>query len=181
MVRRGAARILGLGLAALALPACGLFSDEPEPPCPRAAILGEAAKATLYREGVGRDPTDVTYEVAVISLVGACSYEISDGKVTVESELTIGFEAKRGPAGTEDSVTVPYFVAVVDPARRILAKQVFRPTLNFRQSGIRTGGVDEIEQIIPVAPGSFGADYQIFVGLQFGRDQFREQLERSTR
>ena len=168
-----------LGASALLalLGGCGLFTDEPTPSCPRAKILSDARTVQLYRDGEGRDPTDLKYEVAITSLTGKCEYDFDDGRATITAVFTLGVEARRGPAGDSDTVEVPYFVAVVDPERNIRAKQIFKPTLTFEASGIRTGTLEEVEQIIPVATGYAGPDYEIFVGLQLDHDQLAEQLK----
>ena len=159
-----------------------MFSDDaPPPPCPRAAIVDAAKRATYYGEGAGRDLTDVAFEVGLTSLVGTCEYDIDEGVVHLQSILTLGIEARRGPAGVADEIEVPYFVAIVDPAQRILAKQVFPTTLVFAESGIRAQRLDEVEQNFRVAPGYFGADYSILIGLQLDREQFDENLKRERR
>jgi len=172
------APLIGASVIIGALAGCSWFAKEETPACPRAAILAQARAVPVYRDGPGRDPTDITYEVGIGSLKGECSYDTDEGRTTITSVLSIGIEAKRGPAGESDRVEVPYFVAVVDPARNILAKQVFRPELVFEKSGIRTGTVEEIEQDIPISAEFAGQDYQIYIGLQIGRDQLAEQLKR---
>ena len=106
---------------------------------------------------------------------------LAQGVVRLQSILTVGLEARRGPAGVEDEIEVPYFVAIVDPAQRILAKQVFPTTLVFAESGIQAQRFDEVEQNFRVAPGYFGADYSILIGLQLDREQFDENLKRERR
>ena len=169
--------VVDAGALLALLAGCGLFTEEPTPSCPRAKILSDARTVQLYRDGEGRDPTDVKYEVAITSLTGECEYDFDDGRSTITAVFTLGIEARRGPAGDSDTLDVPYFVAVVDPERNIRAKQIFRPTLVFAASGIRTGTLEEVEQVIPVATGFAGPDYEIFVGLQLDRDQLDEQLK----
>ena len=171
--------VVALGLLMGALSGCA--SDGPPPACPRAAIVDEAKVAAYYREGTGRDLTDITFEVGIPSLTGVCEYDFGEGTVRVGSVLTIGLEAKRGPAGDAESVEVPYFVAVVDPEQRILAKQVFRPRLTFAESGIRAQAIEEIEQIFAIGPEYVGEDYEILVGLQLDRGQLEENLTRKRR
>ena len=169
-----AAVVLGVSLAG-----CG--NDTPPPPCPRAAIVDAAKRATFYGEGQGRDLTDVAFEVGLTSLVGTCEYDVDGSVVSLQSILTVGLEARRGPAGVADEVEVPYFVAIVDPAQRILAKQVFPTRLVFVESGIRAQRLDEVEQNFKVAPGYFGSDYSILIGLQLDREQFDQNLKRERR
>lgn len=166
---------------AAALSGCGIFGSTPKAGCPHAAILDQAKSASYYKEGKGHDLTDVAFEVAIPSLAGTCEYAFDEGRAVVTSVLTIGVEAKRGPASAAESVEVPYFVAVVDPERHILAKQLFRPKLVFAKSGIRAQTVEEIEQVIPIAQQYIGEDYDILIGLQLDRVQLEENLTRKRR
>ncbi len=173
-----------LGVASLALTAgilWGCGADLPPPACPRAAIVNEAKAAAYYREGAGRDITDVAFEVALPSLSGVCEYDFDEGRARVGSVLTISIEAKRGPASEAESFEVPYFVAVVEPGGRILGKALFRPRLIFTESGIIARTVEEIEQIIPIGPDFVGSDYEILVGLQLDQRQLEENLKRKRR
>jgi hypothetical protein len=164
------------------LSGCGLFGgDTPQPACPRAAILDQARTTSLYREGAEHTFTNVTYELNIITLSGVCEYDVDEGRTTVNSVLTIGLEAKRGPAGKALTVELPYFVAIADPERRIIAKEVFRSPLVFTETGVRSQRDEEVEQEIPVSPQFFGGDYHIFVGLQLSRDQLEENLKRRQR
>ncbi|MGD9538475.1 MAG: hypothetical protein AB7P52_13050 [Alphaproteobacteria bacterium] len=170
------AALLGAGLAG-----CSAFDDTPPPACPRAAIIDEAKHATFYAEGAGRDLTDVAFEVGLTSLTGTCEYDIDEDNVSLESVLTVTLEARRGPAGVADEVEARYFVAIVDPEQRILAKQVFPTRLVFAESGIRAQKVEEVTQEFNVARGYFGADYEILLGLQLDREQFDQNLKRERR
>ena len=174
--------MLGLGLALGLLSGCGLFGgDTPPPPCPRAAILDQARTTSLYGEGAEHTFTNVSYELAIITLSGVCEYDVDEGRTAIRSVLTIGLEAKRGPAGEALTVELPYFVAIADPERRIIAKEVFRSPLVFTETGVRSQRTEEVEQIIPIPQQSFGGDYEIFVGLQLDRDQLEENLKRRQR
>lgn len=181
VVRRGSVLVALLAGAAALLAGCGLFEDE-QPPCPRVAILDQAKVVTLYQEGVGRDLTDVTFEAGLAGVSGVCDYDFDDedgDKVTVQFVLLV--TATRGPAATADTVEVPYFVVIADPMRNVLAKRVFTAALDFPDHNVRAQKLEELEQIIPIAPQFVGRDYQVFVGLQFTREQLDESRARSGR
>ena len=163
------------------LSGCGAFDNSPPPACPRAAIVDEAKAAVYYRDGAGRDITDIAFEVGIPSLSGVCEYNVEDGRTRLGSVLTIGIEAKRGSAGEAESVEVPYFVSVVDPTGHILAKEIFKPRLVFAESGVKAQTIEEIEQIIPVGPLFVGENYEILVGLQLDHGQLADNLKRKRR
>lgn len=174
---------MGLALSGvLALGACGLFEDKP-PPCPRIGILGQANKLTLYRDGPGRDLTDVTYEVEVRDVAWGCEYDFDDEEGdSVLMEYNVLISATKGPAAESDDVSVPYFVAIADPKKHIKAKKIFTAKLHFDANAVRTQSVEELTQTIPIAPEYIGTDYDTFIGLQLTREQLEDQRrERGSR
>lgn len=183
-IRTAARRaVAGLALSGLlTLGACGLFEDPP-PPCPRIAILGQANKLTLYRDGPGRDLTDVTFEVEVRDVAWACEYDFDDEEGdSVLMEYNVLISATKGPAADSNEVEVPYFVVIADPTQRITAKEIFNVKLEFEKNTVRAQAVEELRQTIPIAREFIGTDYDTFIGLQFTREQLQDQRrERGSR
>lgn len=138
-------------------------------------ILDQAKALTLFRPGPGRDLTDVTFDLRITNLEGDCGYEFNDeASDVVDIAYLVMIEARRGPAAEGKSVTVPYFIAVTDPSRNVVAKQVFDVTLTFEDSAQRARFADEIRQNIPIAEGALGTEYETFVGFQYSRDQLED-------
>jgi hypothetical protein len=171
-------RAVLLGLTAGLLGACSLFEKSAPPPCPHVAMLDEAKSLSLYREGAGRDLTDVTFEGKLGSVQASCEVSSDAGRMTIESKVALVIEATRGPAGQGDALTLPYFIAIVDPDKHILAKQNFEAKLAFTTSKIRTAGIEETEQTIPVSPRYFAGDYEILIGFQLSHEQLQDQRAR---
>lgn len=162
-----------LVLAGLGLAAC---SSKPAklPPCPRVGILGDAQKATQYREGGGRDLTDVTFETELLDYNGQCKYE--DKQSTVVVSFILQVSATRGPAATQSEAQVPYFVAVVDKQQNVLAREHFVARVPFPAGRRRVVVGEELEQRIPLT-GRSTSEVEVLIGLEMGRDQ----LERNRR
>jgi hypothetical protein len=171
-----AAPLLALSALSLLLSACGWFGDAP-PPCPQVSIMDQAKRVTFYRSGSGRDLTDVTYEVEIRDIAFECDYDFDDAIDNVEVRLNILFVAQRGPAAEGGRVEIPYFSAVTDPNRRILAKRLFTVVLEFEGNAVRSQVVEELAQTIPFPPGADGSAYKSFVGLQLTPAQL-EDLKR---
>ena len=162
------------------LAGCNPFDDPP--PCPRVSVLQQARVLTLYGDGPGRDASDVAYEVTLGNVDGSCDYDVDEdegGGVGVEFALPIN--AARGPAAGADRVSVPYFVALTDAQRRIVAKEVFTAGIAFDGADTRAGTVEEIKQWIPLAPGESGTGYETLVGFQLTPDQLEDAKRRKTR
>jgi hypothetical protein len=172
--------VLALAAVSLVLASCNLFGSAP-PPCPQVAIMDQAKKVTFYRPGPGRDLTDVTFEVAIRDLAYECSYDFDDDGNSVTVNYNVLFVARRGPAAAADQVEVPYFSAVTNAARQILAKEQFTATLQFSGNEVRTQSVQELTQTIPFSPGVNIWDYHSFIGLQLTLAQLEESKRERSR
>ncbi|MDP6342908.1 MAG: hypothetical protein QF578_16505 [Alphaproteobacteria bacterium] len=156
-------------LAISALPGCGLFPSEEARPCPRVSLLNDAGRLIAYREGPGRDLTDVRYEARVEDVNWACGYTKNRLRVAAKIDIV----ATRGPASRQGKISVPFFVAITGGDQQILAKQAFKSELVFPKGRRRAGVREEIEQIIFLREGETGAHYEIIVGLQLSEEQLR--------
>jgi hypothetical protein len=137
-------------------------------PCPRVGILGDAQKATQYREGPGRDLTDVAFDTELLDYNGGCKYENKEANVIVTFALQIA--ATRGPAASQSEAQVPYFVAIVDKQQNVLLRQGFVARIPFKEGQRRVVVADELEQAIPLN-GRRTNEIEILVGLEVPRDQ----------
>ena len=163
---------LGVGLAACALPGA------PSGPCPNVAILNDAASVTQFKPGPGRDLIDIEYEAEIVQVEPDCSYG-RDGRITATT--TLGIIATRGPAARSDNANFVFFVAVVDQNQRVLARERFESALQFAASQRRAGVEEEIEELIPLAAGLSGANYEILVGFELTGEQLEFNRARSRR
>ena len=180
--RRGRS-VLGAGLLGAAvlvvLGGCGL-TDDPLP-CPGVGILDQARLLTLYRDGTGRDPSDVAFEVELRNVSGRCDHDIDEeegGGVEVTFDLSI--RATRGPAAGTDRLSIPFFVALTDANRQIVAKEVFGAEIAFAATDMRARTVEMIEQWIPLGPGESGAAYETLVGIQLTPAQLEDARRRKA-
>ena len=174
-LRRNAQRpLIGL-LPLLALVGCGVFEDERPLPCPGVAVPERARVLTLYRDGPGRDLSDVAFEMALSVPAARCDYTVGDdGSGVVESALVVAVQGTRGPAAETDRVRAPFFVAVVGPAGRILAKEVFSADLAFDETAAGVRATQAIEQRIPLSVAARGPAYTVHVGFQLTRAQLED-------
>ena len=170
-LRAGGALLAAALLVALA--GCNPFDDPP--PCPRVSILKQTSLLTLYGEEPGGDAADVAFELALRTVESDCDLDVDDetgGGILVTFALPI--YATRGPAAETDRLSVPYFVAIAGPGRRIVAKEVFTAEIAFEAGSERARTVEEIEQWIPLGPGEFGLRYETLVGFQLTPEQLEE-------
>lgn len=159
---------------ALLLAGCGIFGKKADlRECPRISILNDASLITLYRDGAGRDLTDVAFEVRIAKLTSKCAYR---GE-SLRSEAKIEIIAGRGPGAQSRETTVRFFVSIIDMHGNIRAKEIFDSKIEFPEGKRRAGVFEEIEQFIDLRDNETGASYEVIVGFQLTK----EQLERNRK
>jgi hypothetical protein len=151
-----------------------MFDNSKQYPCPTVGVPRESASMTLFRPGDGRDLTDVIFSGGVQNTKLACTYS-SDG-ATMTLGVVIGGEL--GPASKTRTTTVPYFIAIVDPDRNIVAKQIYNVTLNFPPNVSQARLYDETEEKIPLPKNISAERYGIAVGMQLTPDQLEYNRQR---
>ena len=157
-------------LLLLVLTACaGLFDNGPKQPCPRLSILRDAAQATYFLEGAGQDLRDVQYQARFGTVEREC--KIKQGEVVTWTAIEI--VAARGAPASKTTDGFAFFVAVVDPAEKILAKEVFVTPLEFDRDQRSSVVVEKIEQRFTLRSGERAVQYSILIGFQLSREQLK--------
>lgn len=168
---------LAMVIATLGVNACAgnWWEDKKETrPCPKVSILADAATVTVFRDGPGRDLTDIVHQGEIVGFAGACLYDTDkatgDGKLEVE--LSLDLAAVRGPADTSRRAALRYFVSLTDAALTVLTRETYDVAAEF--PGNRTQAKIEKQPIymtLPIKKGQTGNDFHVFVGFQLTRDQ----------
>lgn len=161
-------RVLLLSGAAMAvLGAC--TPDRTIPPCPNVRVDSVTANLTQFRDGPGREVSDIAYQAEIVNYKGTCTQDLDKNNVegTAEVEMEIEMAMATGPAAPKGDVPLYYFVAIPqlypDPA----GKKIFE----VRRTS--TGGPSKVERwtehvtlTLPVTKARPSAGYDIYVGFQ---------------
>jgi hypothetical protein len=117
-------------------------------------------------------------DVVVGGKIDAISAQCAPGKDMIVMNAAIRFEAERiSNAITEASF--PYFVALVDPSRKVLTENQFSVSFKFLPAEpARHVPTENITVNLPVKDQATGSDYTVFVGFQLTPDQLA--LNRQT-
>jgi hypothetical protein len=164
-------RFLVLAAAALALTACTAQEDRNAAVCPRAGIVPDANVMVLFREGAGRDLTDVVAQAQIVDVAVTCEYSAARRPPGMTLDLQVALAAERGPADRARRATLPYFVAILDGDQNIVAKEFFEARFEFPDNRTRVGRVDELEPRIPLRSNFDGPSYRLMIGFQLTPDQ----------
>lgn len=149
-----------LAAALLLLAACSGSGSEKAPPCPRAALV-EGADRVIRFAGEGRNPEDIAFEARILGVSGECEFADDQRRLKVDMRLRI--EGARGPALQGEAAPLGYFVAIVGPDGRILAREEFETAIPLKED--RAIIAEELEPEIPLPEGRRAASYTVFVGL----------------
>lgn len=176
---RSAARLLRVVALAAGLAGCGMFGSDEAPPtlCPRGLILNDAEEVTRFRDGPGRDLTDVVSKVRVADVTLGCKYD----KTGMTLELQVAIAAERGPADRAGFAEAEYFVALVDGKRQVRAREAYRLRFEFIDNRNRIGRIELFDPFIPLADTTTGPDWQVWVGLQLTPEQVEYNKVRAAR
>jgi hypothetical protein len=174
-MRRFAAAVLAVGCLSIALGGCSVFRKKEARSCPTAGVVAELRRHQVYRDGPGRDLTDLRFTAGFGDVRGDCGYD----RDNLDVELTVPVVAERGPALDVNSVDIEYFVAVTGPDRRILNKQPFHVRLDFSGGKNRANAIDELViDRIKLPKGVDGGAYAIEVGFQLTPQEVEENRRR---
>ncbi|MFN3077658.1 MAG: hypothetical protein ABT940_12410 [Alphaproteobacteria bacterium] len=169
-------------LAALVLTGggCSLFQDREKTAslvCPVIEIDRTTSTLTRFRQGAGRDITDVDLTAEIQGYSGDCGY----GESGIDVSLMVRFGATRGPAASVATAEFDYFVAVshIVPAaagrpldHMILNKELFTVRTEFPPDVDTVLYRDEeVKVTIPLKRDDLADNYVVSIGLQLNREQ----------
>jgi hypothetical protein len=129
--------------------------------CPQAMRVQDAASLTRFKPGSGRDRTDVLFQAELGKVDVACDPR----KNQVYVELTMDIVVSQGPALTDRTANVGYFVRLMDPGGNIVQGRNFAADYKFAGNRTREGSSEQLSLNIPLAEGQSGGAYTIAVGL----------------
>lgn len=162
-------RIASVLALALVLGSCGLVGNKKRPPpCPKVFLPDETSRLVAFRDGPGRDLTDVKFTAEIMGFSGHCSYD-DDNLLTVD--LTVDFEVRRGTANTTNKAAFSYFVAIPKLYPSPRGKGVFPIEVPFEDKARRLVYRDEVTLELPLKLPYDGPEHEIYLGFQLTPEQ----------
>lgn len=129
--------------------------------CPDIRIPADTERLTRFRDGGGRDITDVRVQAEVTYLSGSCTVEDE----AIELSFPIAVAAQRGPANDEGLADVRLFVAVTDRNREVLSRRELPLRLTFPGNKVRIIARENLSIDIPKTEEQGARDFLVFLGF----------------
>ena len=170
-----------MAVLAFGLGACSAYefvTDKVSDPivlkCPTYWVVSDAASVVKFRDGPGRDLTDVNYEGEIVGVQLGCVSNINKRTLagTMDVDVTVRFDAGRGPANRDHKARFDYFVKVLDPNRNILKGESLSVVIDFpgNKTRVRFRSLP-LTLELPITSKWPNSYYQIFVGFKLTREQ----------
>jgi hypothetical protein len=135
--------------------------------CPQTAILKPAQQIVDYG-GEKPDPAQVVAQARMQSIQGDCAYR-DDG---IDIAFKLNINAVRGKR-LGSQVSFPYFIAIIDPAEKIVSRQTTSVSFTFKKDEKVAETIEPLHVFIPLAKSDqlAGPDYRVLTGFNLPKDQ----------
>lgn len=143
--------------------------------CPEVRIPQTTERLIEYREGPGRDITDVVMEVELKFLSGEC--KVNDERILMDFPVAVG--ARRGPANKSGRSEVTVILAVTDRDKNILQRREVPFVLVFPGNRVTIVNAERMEFRIPKTEEQSAEDFLVFLALKVTKEQRELNKSRS--
>ncbi|MRG71569.1 hypothetical protein GH722_07310 [Alphaproteobacteria bacterium HT1-32] len=142
------------------------------PPCPPQNKLIDHARITQFRDGPGRDITDIDFKAVMADPVGQCIYPDDEDRMIIS--LQVVFDIERGPTARTQTEDVPYYVAIVTKDQKIIRKESFLAQLTYPERASRMRFIDGFVDIeIPLSENLRPNMIEVKTGFQLTEEQLQ--------
>ena len=153
-----------------------VFSEPLVLPCPEYRVIADAASLIRFRDGPGRDLTDVNFEGKIVDVLLGCTSNI-DKKTragSMDIEVILLFSASRGPANKDRKAHFPYFIRILDKKDRILWGEDYNISIGFPGKKTRLQFRSQpLTLVVPIREGWNNRSYVIMAGIKLNREELK--------
>ena len=139
--------------------------------CPAVAIVGDTGTITRF-DGDGRTADNVMFTATISDVDVSCNEGDS-----VSSAVSLYIAAESDGKIVNDTVTMPYFVAILKDNSEIVTKRIFDVTLQFDSNGYAVSR-EVLSQYIPTIEQARRYNYEFLIGFQLSVDDVAFNMER---
>lgn len=142
--------------------------------CPAVEVLPDTKSITYFDDPEGKPSGTMVARASLVDIKGGCDYT-KDGVVVDVDMIMQGRISDKGRyEGRKDLeafMTFPYFVAVMDPAGKMIDKKIMATAMRFKPQVDDLDHAEKITQTIPMDDITKGPQYTITLGFQLNRAQ----------
>lgn len=139
--------------------------------CAAVAVVGDTGTITRF-DGEGRTADDVVFTATMNDVDVTCNESDS-----VSSVVSFYIAAESDGRIVNQSITMPYFVAVMKDNSEIITKRIFDVTLRFDGNGYAVSR-EILSQYIPTIEQARRYNYELLLGFQLSIDDVAFNMER---
>lgn len=126
--------ILSAALAASVTLAACAGTARPDTRCPTAGFMPGADTLRVFADMAAPKAAEQKVRADMVNYKYGCRPVPAKG--SMEVALTLDFQAERlPPAGAMKGLTLPYFIAVLDPQEKVVERRAFTVRLKFDEAG----------------------------------------------
>ncbi len=139
------------------------------PPCPPVRVDSATATLVKFKDGGGRDLSNVEYQVEMVGFHGECIF-LED---TVEVILDVDFRVTSASAAQAGPISFYYFAAIPQFFPQAVGKRIFEIQTNLPGGASAPISLTESEVTIeiPISDDRPAAAFDVYLGLQLNDDQ----------
>lgn len=166
--------VAAAGLSVLA--ACAQF-DQEVASCPNAAILEAPGELVRFKENTPAGPENMLFRTKMKYVSGFCDFD----EKSIEMDLSVAMEAKRGAANTDGKAQFTFFIAIIDIDRKILMREEFPLIAVFEKDDDDVNFAESLSVSIPRREGLAPTDYSVYLGFEMTPEELAYNRRRQNR
>ena len=141
--------------------------------CPEVVVVDDLSFMSEFADGSTRS-NQLVSRVLMNGAQTTCSFQ----RDFVELDIKLSFTGELGAKGRlrpndKPYVAYPFFVAVTDQERNLLAKEVFSASMTFNRDENSHTYVENLRQLIPIDSQGEANDFVVMIGFQMSEEQLR--------
>jgi hypothetical protein len=168
---------MGAAAASLLILASCAQLDQEVALCPSAAVLEAPGELVRFKEGMAAGPENVLYRTKMKHVSGVCDFD----EKSIDMELSVAMEAKRGAANADGKAQFTFFIAVIDVDRKILMREEFPLIAVFEKGDDDVNFSESLTLSIPLKEGLAPKDYSVYLGFEMTPDELAYNRRRQKR
>ena len=168
-LRSFSARAFALTASTLVVLFVAGCSNKPIPPCPNVRVDSATSTLTKFKDGPGRDVTDVEYQAEIVGYKGQCVHH----EDSVDVIFDVDFALAGGPAAKGGSAPLYYFVAIPQFFPQPVGKRIMDVDVKLpdKTSGVTRITESNVRVTIPLKKDQPAAGFDVYVGFQLDAAQ----------